>query len=133
MSTAARTQPVVIQVVEDDPTLNDAYKMILESRGHHVLTARDGKEALEQFAKSPKKVRIILLDLHMPVMDGIAFLKAFDVAAHPDVTIVVFTNYNDGKEVEDAYALGAERYILKARAAPKELLHLVESILEETV
>lgn len=129
--TKTDSTPVLIQVVEDDSALNDAYKMILESRGHRVITAFDGKEALEQVRQAGEDPRIILLDLHMPVLDGIGFLKEFDAAKHPDTTIVVFTNFNDGRDVEEAYSLGAERYILKARSAPKELLHLVDSILEE--
>lgn len=129
--TEKKSKPVLVQVVEDDVALNDAYKIILESRGHRVITARDGKQALEQLQVEPEDPRIILLDLHMPVLDGIGFLKQYDATKHPKTTIVVFTNYDDGRDVDEAYSLGAERYILKARAAPKELLHLVDSILEK--
>lgn len=129
--TEKQTTIATIQVVEDDAALNDAYKMILESRGHSVVVAHNGHEALEQLHGMEKMPDIILLDLHMPELDGIGFLKQFDVTKHPGTTVVVFTNYSDGSDVEEAYALGAERYILKARAAPKELLHLVDSILEE--
>ena len=61
-------------------------------------------------------------------MDGIEFLKNYDAPSHEDTTIIVFSNYDAKKEVDEAYELGADRYVLKARAAPKELIKIVEDI-----
>jgi CheY-like chemotaxis protein len=119
-----------ILVVEDDVDLNDAYRMILSSAGHDVLVAYSGKEALEVIEKKGDPA-VMLLDLRMPVMDGIEFLKRYDAPAHKQTTVVVFSNYDAQSEVDEAYSLGAERYVLKARAAPKELLRIVENILNE--
>lgn len=117
-----------ILVVEDDPALRDAYTMILQGAGYDVLSAINGKEGLEKLAKSDAQPQVILLDLRMPVLDGIGFLDAYDKDAHPDTTIVVFSNYDVKDEIEQAYSLGADRYVLKARATPKELLKLVNSL-----
>lgn len=124
------TEPATILIVEDDIDLNNAYQLILASAGHRVLKAENGREALARI-KAEGDPDIILLDLRMPVMDGIKFLKAFAAPEHPDTTIVVFSNYDAQKEVDAAYQLGAHRYVLKARAAPKELLRIVEDILHE--
>jgi two-component system nitrate/nitrite response regulator NarL len=119
--------PKSILVVEDDLMLNDAYKMILESNGHATRTAYDGKEALRLVAEQDPD--IIFLDLRMPVMDGIEFLKEYQPKKyHKHVKIIVFSNYDMQQEVDEAYELGAERYVLKAWASPKELLKLVEDI-----
>ncbi len=116
-----------ILVVEDDQALNDAYKIILESAGHDTRTAFSGEEALQLVAE--EEPDIIFLDLRMPVMDGIDFLKAYQPKQnHPKVKIIVFSNYDMQKEVDEAYELGAERYVLKAWATPKELLKIVEQI-----
>lgn len=118
-----------VLIVEDDPDLNDAYEMILSSSGYDVLTARNGKEALEVLEANDEP-RIIFLDLRMPVMDGIEFLKVYDAPKHPETTVIVFSNYDAQKEVDEAYELGADRYVLKARATPNELVRIVRDITE---
>jgi CheY-like chemotaxis protein len=118
-----------ILIVEDDEDLNKAYRMIIESAGYKVTSAYDGKQALELIEKGAHP-DIIFLDLRMPVMDGIAFLKQYH-APERDSTVVVFSNYDAQDEVDEAFALGAHRYVLKARAAPKELLRIIADIMHE--
>lgn len=118
-----------ILIVEDDQDLNKAYNMIISSAGHHVTSAHDGKQALEVLA-GDFKPDIIFLDLRMPVLDGIGFLKEYDVSSD-NATVVVFSNYDAQDEVDEAFELGAHRYVLKARAAPKELLRIISDIAHE--
>lgn len=116
-----------IFVIEDDLALNEAYKTILETAQYEVCTAFNGEEALQVAAQNSPD--IIFLDLRMPVMDGIGFLENYQPKLkHPDVRIVVFSNYDMQAEVDQAYELGAERYVLKAMASPKELLKLVKDL-----
>lgn len=122
--TAAKT----ILIVEDDMALNEAYVTILQSAGYTVTCAENGQQALDSIAQNGDP-DIIFLDLRMPIMDGIEFLHHYKVAEHANTTVVVFSNYDADKEVEEAYELGADRYILKARATPKELLKIVETTL----
>lgn len=119
-----------ILVVEDERDLNDAYKMILESQNYDVATAFNGQEALEYIEKNGDPA-VILLDLRMPVMNGIEFLEAYEAPQHPDTTIILFSNYEAQKEVDEAFELGAERYVLKALISPKELIRTVEGVLAE--
>lgn len=121
-----KTQPNIL-VVEDDLALNDAYKLILTSAGYVVQTAFNGEEALA--AAKLQEPDIIFLDLRMPVMDGIGFLKEYQPKElHPQVKIIVFSNYDMQREVDEAYTLGAERYVLKAWASPKELVKIVQDM-----
>ena len=124
------TNKTTVLVVEDDADLNEAYRLILTSAGYTVWSAEHGNEALD-IIESSGDPDIILLDLRMPIMDGIEFLKHYDPAAHPETSILVFSNYDAQKEVDEAFKLGAHRYILKARAAPKELLRIVEDMTTE--
>ena len=117
--------------VEDDVALNEAYCTILNTAGHKVLTAFNGREALDEISKLAELPEVILLDLRMPVLDGVGFLKEFKPHDHPETSVVVFSNYDAHKDIDEAYELGVDRYVLKARAAPKDLLHLVDSILHE--
>lgn len=122
------SQPAKILIVEDDTDLNSAYKMILTSAGYDVESAHNGEEALAKIEEHGHP-RIMFLDLRMPVMDGIEFLEKYDAPKHEDTTVIVFSNYDAQKEVDQAYELGAHRYVLKARAAPKELIRIVEDTL----
>lgn len=127
MTSSPKTSTIL--VVEDDQPLNDAYKIILEQAGYEVRTALNGQEALDAVQKTDPD--IILLDLRMPVLDGIGFLTKYDPKNHPDTAIVVFSNYDTHADIDKAYELGVERYVLKARAAPKDLLALVDGIIQD--
>lgn len=122
------TNAAKILIVEDDTELNSAYKMILESVGHDVVTVEGGEEALSHLKKEGNP-SIIFLDLKMPGMDGIEFLKQYNLSDHTDTDVILFSNYDSQKEVDEAYDLGVERYILKARASPGELIRIVENVL----
>lgn len=121
------TKSPVILIVEDDIPLNDAYKTILESANYTVHTAFNGAEALEVAAQHTPD--LIFLDLRMPVMDGIGFLKEYEPKKNnPNAHIIVFSNYDMQAEVDEAYELGADRYVLKALAAPNDLLKIVKDL-----
>jgi CheY-like chemotaxis protein len=64
-----------VLVVEDDDDARETLEMVLENSGYDVLTAHDGKEALEILHEHPDDVALILLDVLMPVMDGWQFLN----------------------------------------------------------
>lgn len=115
-------------VVEDEQTLSEAYQLILDAQGYEVVVAQDGGKALDVTEKFDPD--LILLDLRMPRVGGIEFLKRYDLnSKHPNVKVIVFSNLDDQKEIDEAYSLGAERYILKAWASPKELVKIVADTL----
>lgn len=117
-----------ILIVEDETNLNDAYNIILTKEGHQVTASYNGVQALKAIeAKSPD---LVLLDLRMPEMDGVEFLSKLDpLKSHPKMKIIVFSNYDVQTEIDQAFELGAHRYMLKAWASPKELVRVVEETL----
>jgi len=119
-----------VLVVEDENMLNEAYQVVLKSAGYNVLAAFDGKQALELLSK--KDADVILLDLRMPVLDGIGFLEAYQLKTRSSPPkVVIFSNFDMQKEIDQAYELGADKYMLKAWASPKELLQLVSNLLND--
>ncbi|HET9098371.1 MAG TPA: response regulator [Candidatus Saccharimonadales bacterium] len=116
----------VIMIVEDEAILQDVYKLVLTNAGHKVHTANNGKEALDQLTKI--KPNLVLLDIFMPVLDGIGFLRALDKSAYPEMRVVVCSNLSDTKVQKEVAGLGADDYVLKASLGPAELLKLVESV-----
>jgi len=120
----------VVMVIEDDATLNRAYSTILTSAGYRATSATNGQEALDLLASQDVDPDLIFLDLRMPVMDGVGFLRNYKPAEeHPSVTIVVFSNFDAEKEVDEAFSLGASRYVLKAWTSPEEFLRIVQDTL----
>ena len=119
-----------ILIVEDERNLNEAYQMILQHQGHEIIVAYDGTEALS--VTEDVEPDLILLDLRMPQMGGVEFLKKYDLKKkHPNVKVVIFSNLDTQREIDEAYSLGAEKYMLKAWASPKELIQLVNSLLKD--
>lgn len=116
-----------VMIVEDEQLLNEAYARVLTAANIALVRAYNGKEALELLKKN--KPDIILLDLRMPVMDGIEFLKQLQPKENlPDAKIIVFSNYDDQHEIDEAFSLGAMHYMLKAWATPDELVKLIREV-----
>ncbi len=117
-----------ILIIEDEKTLREAYEFILKSSGYDVVVAEDGQEAL--LKTKTFEPALILLDLRMPRVSGIQFLKKYNLLKkHPKVKVIVFSNLDAQGEIDEAYKLGAQRYVLKAWASPKELLGIVRDTL----
>jgi DNA-binding response OmpR family regulator len=118
-----------ILIIEDNTNLSQAYQIILKKEGHDVTTASDGVEGLERLPKD--KPDVILLDLLMPKMGGIEFLKKYNATktAHKP-TIIALSNLNQDREVQQALELGAYKYILKADTSPRELAVRVNRLIE---
>lgn len=120
-----------ILVVEDDYDLNNAYCLILRHEGHEVVTAFDGEEALDKIKSFEPE--LVLLDLLMPVMGGLEFLRKWEGKQRkPNVKILIFTNMENSPEVSEAYKLGANRCIIKSWTAPHNLSKVVGDTLEST-
>jgi CheY-like chemotaxis protein len=117
-----------ILIVEDDKDLNNAYTIILNKEGYTVESAFDGQEALDKLKTF--KPQLILLDLLMPIMGGIEFLKKFNLKLYPNVKVLIFTNMENSPEVAEAYSLGAHRCIIKSWTAPHNLARVITDALE---
>src|SRR5258708_5331526 len=82
-----------ILVVDDDHTICAFIKAVLVEKGYAVYCAANGAVALDLIAHHPP--RLILLDAHMPVMDGLAFLHQYDRLPLPQASIIVMSTKDD--------------------------------------
>lgn len=120
-----KLKDISVLIVEDEPALNEAYATILRAESITVDTSFDGAQALDKVGKNMPD--IILLDLRMPNVDGLEFLRKFaDVAGNRKVKVVIFSNFDEQEDIDKAFALGAVRYMLKAWVSPKELIKLIK-------
>jgi two-component system chemotaxis response regulator CheY len=99
-------------VVDDSRVVRKVARRILEANGCTVAEAGDGQQALE--ACRAGMPDFVLLDWNMPVMDGLAFLRALRQEFGPGNPPVIFcTTENDMAHIELAIRSGAQEYIMK--------------------
>lgn len=114
-------------IIEDDLTLQEAYSFILTAKGHDVTSAYDGKQGLSAVKKHSYDV--ILLDVHMPVMDGLEFLAHYQPNLPEKTKVVLFSNMVEPDINKRAMALGAYKCVLKSSMTPSTMLELISSAL----
>jgi two-component system cell cycle response regulator CpdR len=86
-----------ILIAEDEGGLRALVARALAQDGHLVTTASDGAEALDIIAREDGAFELLLTDIRMPVMDGIALALAA-ARDHPDIAILLMTGYADQRE-----------------------------------
>lgn len=129
MSTKQTTAaPGRVLIVEDEKPLRDVYDIILKNAGYEVATATHGREALDAVIK--RAPDFILLDIFMPVMGGVEFLRALQQRDRDEIAIVVFSNNSDSGVRDEVLSLGARDVILKADVSPSGLVELVGRYLQ---
>ena len=119
-----------VLIIEDDLVLQNAYHTALTMEGHEATTAVDGMEGLK--VAEHHNPDVILLDMLMPNMNGLEFLRAYDVKTkHPHTKVIVFSNMSVPSEVKGALQLGASKYLTKSSFTPKEMVGIIKEVLTE--
>jgi chemosensory pili system protein ChpA (sensor histidine kinase/response regulator) len=117
---AART----VLIVDDTPIAREPLARLLRHEGYAVTVAANGIEALTHLtAASPAAPDLILLDVLMPKMDGVALMEV--LRGDPrwrDVPVIVLTGAMDRSSIERVRALGAKEVVVKAKFELDELL-----------
>ncbi|WP_198527451.1 PAS domain S-box protein [Candidatus Methanoperedens nitratireducens] len=78
----------LILVAEDEGSIREITSLTLKTYGYKVLTAEDGAQAVAEYAQNKDKIRVVLMDMMMPVMDGQASIQAIR-KINPEVKIIV--------------------------------------------
>jgi two-component system chemotaxis response regulator CheY len=118
-----------VLVVDDSVDLRLLVAAILRKRGFNVHCAENGREALE--ALNGGGTDAVVLDLNMPVMDGLTFLKvAREDPRYRDLPVVVFSAYGEGEMVPQLVRLGVKDVLLKAFTSPSEIAVTLKKRLE---
>ena len=113
-----------ILVVDDDPTCRELLRRILPRSGHAVMVASNGKDALAALAEhSPQ---LILLDLAMPQMDGLTFLRHLrEMPQYVQTPVILCTALANRDIVRIAGSLGVKDYLLKSEYTMQALLERI--------
>lgn len=119
-----------VLLVVDDSFLCDMYATKFKELQHEVDTATSGTEALDKL--EDHSFDAVLLDMAMPVMNGLDFLKeAKSLEKAVDTKFIVLSNQGEDSDRVIAKDAGAAGYIIKAESLPSDVVKKVESIIKE--
>ncbi len=113
-----------ILVIEDEPSVSEVVALYLRRAGYNVLSARDGRDAIEILDR--EFPQLVLLDLMLPNVDGWDILKW--VRARSNVPIIVLTARREETDRIAGLEMGADDYITKP-FSPQELVSRVRAVL----
>ena len=122
-------EDMYILVVDDESRMRKLLKDFLSVKGYKIIEAQDGEEALEKFEENKSKIKLILLDVMMPKLDGWSVLRK--IRQGSKVPVIMLTARGEEQDELFGFELGVDEYISKP-FSPKILVARVEAILKRT-
>ncbi|MGD7789262.1 response regulator [Propionibacteriaceae bacterium Y1700] len=124
--TSSTTTPLRVVLVDDQPLVRGGFRMLIESDDQMQVVgeAGNGEEALRLLQRTPADV--VLMDIRMPVMDGVETTRRMTAAGHP-ARVLVLTTFDVDEYVFNALKAGAAGFLLKD-AQPDDLLSAIRSV-----
>jgi len=112
-----------ILVVDDEKSVLDMASIIFEMRGYNVITANNAFTAFETYEKHFKHIKAVLLDVAMPVMDGVALSRIL-LEINPEAQIILSSGQNSNLNELELRSLGIKHFLPK----PYNAAQLVKTI-----
>lgn len=125
----ANSQKVRILVVDDDAALQKLVAVLLERANFEVIPAMNAREAA-QILKTPPLPDLMVLDLMLPEINGIAFLR--QVRSKPmfdNLPVIILSALADPMQIREGLEAGANRYLTKPYLA-KNLVKTIQEVLD---
>lgn len=116
-----------ILVVDDESRMRKLLKDFLSTKGYQILEAEDGEKALDIFAENRNKIKLVLLDVMMPKLDGWSVLRK--IRQESNLPVIMLTARGEEQDELFGFELGVDEYISKP-FSPKILVARVEAILK---
>lgn len=118
-----------ILVVDDESRIRKLLRDFFTAKGYQILEAEDGEKAIEVFEENKNKIKLILLDVMMPKLDGWSVLRK--IRQDSNVPVIMLTARGEEQDELFGFELGVDEYISKP-FSPKILVARVEAILKRT-
>jgi CheY-like chemotaxis protein len=117
-----------VLIIEDDPLMSRMYQKIFTFEKYEVEVAGNGEDGLAKV--STYNPTVILLDVMMPVMNGLQVLEKLKAnPATASIPVIMLTNLAGQQDAETALSKGAVKYIVKSEHKPKEIADMVDEII----
>lgn len=114
-----------ILLVDDDELLRELLEMYLDLEGHQVVHASNGSEALDVLSR--EDCDAVVLDLMMPVMDGLRFMRALEDSSRPRPAVLVLSSV-DRPEVRAELEAAGISGVIRKPVAPPELAAWIAAV-----
>ena len=118
---------ILILVVDDEARMRKLIKDFLVVKNYKILEAEDGEKALEVFEENKEKIKMVLLDVMMPKIDGWTVLRK--IRQESKVPVIMLTARGEEQDELFGFELGVDEYISKP-FSPKILVARIEAILK---
>jgi two-component system chemotaxis response regulator CheY len=116
-----------VLIVDDSPTIRKLLRYALRRKSYMTEEAEDGLDAMEKLSGS--QIDLVIVDLNMPNMDGISFVKSLRSGYYNlDVPVIMLTTTSDSELKEEAYGAGINMFLTKP-IKPEILLDKIETLL----
>lgn len=116
-------------IVDDSTSMRQLVSFTLSQAGFDVIEGCDGRDALAKLKAAAGKVSIIITDVNMPVMDGIAFVREVRATAdHKFTPILMLTTESQDTKKKEGKAAGATGWLVKP-FNPEQMLQVVAKVL----
>lgn len=120
----------IVDIVEDEQSISQMYKIKFEAEGYEVFTADNGVHGLELIEHH--KPDVVLLDIMMPEMTGDVMLKKLRATEWgKDVKVIVLTNTSQEEAIKKVQELGVSDFVIKAQSTPHQVLEVVKRVLRQ--
>lgn len=119
-----------ILVVDDEAPIREVTRATLETFNYQVITASDGLEAIAVYAQQPQEIKVVLMDLNMPEMDGLTAMRGLK-KINPQVKLIATSGLATKEKVSAAESIGIKSFLTKPYTAEKLLLNLNTAILSD--
>lgn len=119
-----------ILIVEDDNFVAEVYIAKLAEMGYVAILAQNGEEGLEELKKN--KIDLILLDILMPIMNGVEMLE--EIKKRPEwknIPVILLTNVGEKESIQKVRNLGVKNYLIKSHFTPAEVIEKIEAVFKE--
>lgn len=116
-----------ILVVDDESRMRKLLRDFLSVKGYQILEAEDGEKALEVYEENKNKIKLVLLDVMMPKLDGWSVLRK--IRQDSKIPVIMLTARGEEQDELFGFELGVDEYISKP-FSPKILVARVEAILK---
>jgi len=117
----------LVFIIDDELALCEIIKATLESANYQAIFAADGVEAIATYNEYKDKVAVVLLDLHLPLISGIALIRVLQKIS-PNIKIIITSGLARAEEVSEALKQGAASFLAKPYMA-QDLLKLINETL----
>jgi CheY-like chemotaxis protein len=120
--------PAKILLVEDDMMTRQMYEKTLAVAGFQLESAENGQEGLDKL--KDYQPDIILLDIKMPIMNGLQMLEKLKVDPKTkDIPIIIMTNVTEDSVNQEAFQKGANLTIVKSETEPDQVINWINTVL----